>query len=386
MTAKVSEIEDSNKVKIASMVKRVDSEKQQWKMCFEGIYEPLVFLKNPHNFHGSLVFGDNQITKKCPKDKSRLDMAFSYGTDSKALEMYNSGRLEKENSCPRETLRFDPPARIPYCRNDAYEPITAMGEFSTQLKYTNMPIWFNNIANRTDRILSAFSSVDQTLNLKDGLNVSLRALYHMSHFDLLINNENFSIPNLNMFFDGAYFYDNVKFESGSYWSHHYGLERMCSLVTYNLTTFDDIVLNTTELSKENCWTLLAADCSEQSRFSLFVKRFPDDSFAIKVYAGNDEIEYDPQGNADHTIVLNNENKFKLNALDSKEISFLSTNIPLKISFNEENLLVLETEYSMTIQYNLNNTLTFSVLSMYKEQICGLCAPGLSHNSNFDLCS
>lgn len=32
MTAKVSEIEDSNKVRIVSMVKRIDSEKQQWKV------------------------------------------------------------------------------------------------------------------------------------------------------------------------------------------------------------------------------------------------------------------------------------------------------------------------------------------------------------------
>lgn len=107
-------------------------------MCFEGIYEPLVFLKNPHTFHGSLVFGDNQITKKCPKDKSRLDMSFTYGTDSKAMDIYSNRQLEVEGVCPREILRFDPPPRLPYCTNEAYRPITSFAEFTTQLKFTNV--------------------------------------------------------------------------------------------------------------------------------------------------------------------------------------------------------------------------------------------------------
>lgn len=103
---------------------------------------------------------------------------------------------------------------------------------------------------------------------------------------------------------------------------------MCSLINVNLTTFDDSVLNTTEASN-NCWTLLAADCSDQSRLSLFVKPISNDSFAIKVYVGSDVIEYDPQENVDQIIVINTDNKFKLNAMDGKEINLLSTLTPIK---------------------------------------------------------
>lgn len=104
---------------------------------------------------------------------------------------------------------------------------------------------------------------------------------------------------------------------------------MCSLIDAHLTTFDDTVLNTTELSKDNCWTLLAADCSDQSRLSVFIKRNADGSVAVKVYAGDDVIHYDPQENVEQIMTINSDNKFKLNALDSKEISFLSAMIPIK---------------------------------------------------------
>lgn len=110
-------------------------------------------------------------------------------------------------------------------------------------------------------------------------------------------------------------------------SHITGL---CSLIDENLTTFDAVVLNTTELGKDhNCWTLLAADCSDQSRISVFTKPSGNGSFAIKVYVGDDTIEYHPYENEEQIMTVNSENKFKLHAMDSKEISLLSTLTPIQ---------------------------------------------------------
>lgn len=104
---------------------------------------------------------------------------------------------------------------------------------------------------------------------------------------------------------------------------------MCSVVDATLSTFDDTVLNTTELAKDNCWTLIAADCSDQSLLSLFIKLNADGSVAIKVYVGDDTIEYDPQENVEQIMTVNGEKKFKLNAMDVKEISSLSNLTPIK---------------------------------------------------------
>ncbi|KAG4079632.1 hypothetical protein HA402_010412 [Bradysia odoriphaga] len=315
-------------------------------------------------------------------------MSVMYGTVSNAMSMYDERVLEENGSCPREILRFDPPPALSYCSSEDYRPITAIAEFATRLKFSNMPASFENFVHRTERIISTFSSLDQMPNLMDGLNISVKAPYYESNFELSINDEVFLIPNFNKYFDVLDQFDDVKFESGAYWSYHYGLERICSQIDTNLTTFDDTVLNTTELARDhNCWILLAADCSDQSRISVFTKPSGNGSIALKVYAGDDTIEYHPLENGEQIMTVNGENKFKLHAMDSKEISLLSTLTPIKISFNEENVLVFETDNSMTVQYNLNNMLTFSVYSFYKEQICGLCAPSSNRNSDgFKLCS
>lgn len=104
---------------------------------------------------------------------------------------------------------------------------------------------------------------------------------------------------------------------------------MCSLVGGNLTTFNDVVLNATEVSRDNCWLLIAADCSDQSQLSVFTKASGNGSIAFKMYAGDDVVEYDPHDNVDQILTVNVENKFKLNAMDSKEISLLSTMTPMK---------------------------------------------------------
>ncbi len=215
-----------------------------------------------------------------------------------------------------------------------------------------MPDSFNNFVHRTERVISTFSSLDQMPNLMDGLNVSLKVPLFQDDFELSINDEQFKLPNYNKYFDITDQIDDVKFESLSYWTHHYGLERknvplgihldflilifffsnfvgMCSLVGVNLTTFDDTVLNATETAKENCWILFEADCSDQSRLSVFIKSGANASIAIKVYAGDDVIEYDPHENVEQIITVNGENKFKLNGMDGKEISLLSTLTPIK---------------------------------------------------------
>lgn len=64
----------------------------------------------------------------------------------------------------------------------------------------------------------------------DGLNISVRALYYLPKFDLAINDEEFELPNYNMYFEVLEDFDDVKFESDSHWSHHYGFESKITLM------------------------------------------------------------------------------------------------------------------------------------------------------------
>lgn len=88
-----------------------------------------------------------------------------------------------------------------------------------------MPVSFNDIVHRTERVISTFSSLDKMPNLIDGLNVSIKAPYYKPDLELSINDEHFVLPNYIKYFEISDHYDE-KFESGSYWTHHYGFKSM----------------------------------------------------------------------------------------------------------------------------------------------------------------
>lgn len=114
-----------------------------FQLCFEGTYEPLVFLKNPHTFFSAIVFGDSQNTKKCPKDQARMDITLIYGTDSRAMELYTNRTLETDHSCPREILLFNPPPLLPYCSIDNYRLMTSAANFEMRLTFSNVSLSFH---------------------------------------------------------------------------------------------------------------------------------------------------------------------------------------------------------------------------------------------------
>lgn len=60
--------------------------------------------------------------------------------------------------------------------------------------------------------------------LINGLNVSLTAPFFNPDIEVLINEEKFVLSNLNKYLEVFDLLDDVKFESGAYWSHHYGFE------------------------------------------------------------------------------------------------------------------------------------------------------------------
>lgn len=61
-------------------------------------------------------------------------------------------------------------------------------------------------------------------NFMDGLNISVYSPFYGAEIEFSINDEQYKLPNMNRYFDLVDQYDDVKFETGSHWTHHYGLE------------------------------------------------------------------------------------------------------------------------------------------------------------------
>lgn len=98
---------------------------------------------------------------------------------------------------------------------------------------------------------------------------------------------------------------------------------MCSIIAGTVNTFDVNSINLTDYTKSNCSVLLAADCSVNSRFALFITPFQTangkEAFNLTFHIDSDIISYTPR--------IDNKDFFRLN--DEPEIEIVSeTNSPL----------------------------------------------------------
>lgn len=67
-------------------------------MCVTSSLDPLIFMKKSMHFNSNIVFGSyNSSMKKCPIDKSRIDVNFNYGCYMDNEEFH--APAEKDDSC-----------------------------------------------------------------------------------------------------------------------------------------------------------------------------------------------------------------------------------------------------------------------------------------------
>lgn len=111
-----------------------------FQMCIDGIYDPLVFLKKPHQFQGAIVFGaGDDTTKGCPKDKSRIEFTATAGLGDNVLDIFNKTEMNGDTveECPQKMLRFSPPPAVNECRK-TFKELTTLTEYSANIGFKNV--------------------------------------------------------------------------------------------------------------------------------------------------------------------------------------------------------------------------------------------------------
>lgn len=108
-------------------------------MCFDGIYQPFVFLKNNEKFDASIAFGVDSDEIFCPTDRSRFNVTVIKGLADDAKSLYYEGkRNDLETVCPREILKLNPPPIVPECADVDFNKYTSLTNVDVQLKYSNV--------------------------------------------------------------------------------------------------------------------------------------------------------------------------------------------------------------------------------------------------------
>lgn len=105
-------------------------------MCTEATYQPIVFLVEPYSLRGHIQFGEiNGTERDCSRAKSKIGFEV-YGNvipEGRAIYTRNS-----ESVCPRESLKFDPPAQSKRCNQDVFRHMTKINEFGLNFTFENV--------------------------------------------------------------------------------------------------------------------------------------------------------------------------------------------------------------------------------------------------------
>lgn len=84
----------------------------------------------------------------------------------------------------------------------------------------------------------------------------------------------------------------------------------CNVINNQLNTFNDQQLELTLSANKDEPTILVADCSEFSRFALFISDAKG-KFTLKLHVGNVSVVYTPQTDGKDILIVNGEEKIEI---------------------------------------------------------------------------
>ena len=113
-------------------------------MCVSGSFEGAEHLKKPYVMTGSIVFGIPESTsKKCPLDKSKIEVKVSIGSPENAIEKYHNLTVTDETKCTKEIVKFSPVSLSDDCKQSHFKDILAITDFNVNLKFDRVKIAIN---------------------------------------------------------------------------------------------------------------------------------------------------------------------------------------------------------------------------------------------------
>lgn len=101
-----------------------------------GSFEDFENLKKPFTLTSTIVFGSQESTsKKCPTDKSKIEVAVSVGSPENANEKYERLQVADEGKCTKEIVKFSPVLLSETCKQSQFNDILAITDFHFNLTF-----------------------------------------------------------------------------------------------------------------------------------------------------------------------------------------------------------------------------------------------------------
>lgn len=108
-------------------------------------HDALVYMKKPFTFTSSIIFGNHEVnSKKCPMDKSRVDLVLTYGFPLNIDAVVDNMVIGDADKCSKNIIRLSPVPYSDVCTKDKFKNILAITDYDLDLTFERVS-WRNDI-------------------------------------------------------------------------------------------------------------------------------------------------------------------------------------------------------------------------------------------------
>lgn len=208
-----------------------------------------------------------------------------------------------------------------------------------KLIFFQPPIWLEQVLQRLDHLVAAFSPKIKLFNFENGINISVNT--HSDKLQLVgnINGETVKFPNVPLWLnenidakfdtiaqyevDAGFVRKFLKnwcpFSKLNYWlyikkklSNPDFFAGTCNLIDNQLSTFSGTLVNVSLSENHECPTVLFADCTATSKFALFITRTRSTgTFTLKLHVGDMFVTYTPRADGKDILLINGKEEIEI---------------------------------------------------------------------------
>lgn len=100
------------------------------------MFEDAEHLKKPYTLSSSIVFGSQEDSSKtCPVDKSKIQLKLSVGSPKNAYDRYQNLIVGDKDKCTKEIVKFSPISLSENCKQSQFNDILAITDFDLSMKF-----------------------------------------------------------------------------------------------------------------------------------------------------------------------------------------------------------------------------------------------------------
>ncbi|XP_059612356.1 vitellogenin-2 [Phlebotomus argentipes] len=358
---------------------------QDWRLCLEGYYVPLVYAQSPGSFKTTATFG--QITEgsksRCPQNKSVISVTGSFDVDDSTKKSLQA--LQNDEQCPGNLVKFTPPMLLLQCK-DRFSPFTKITDLSLQIKPNRMPSWYNDGVARLQHLYSTFMSYPDTSTKEWAKGMDVKVTMPPARGQTVkvdVNGAHLgSLAHFSPFYRNT---NDIKYNQWDTRLITYGIYKTCSVAGGTLHTFAESQVELSKMiverNKKPCALLLAADCTSKTSFAVFLQPIAGsglaEKFAIKYFVGQTSVAYSPD-DPEHVVVNNplvtgGDLRMPIRNLTLTRENHATKHLWIHVT-PEDILEISDGVFFKGLQFDRKNLLQMSTSFNLRSKVCGLCNP------------